>query len=56
MLLINNPKSIADKVMEYINDPKLVDRVVHNARKMVEEKYNWDLIAQEMKSKVFDII
>ena len=51
---VNNPKSIADKVMEYINNPELVSKVVENARKMVEEKYDWDLIAKEMKMKVFD--
>ena len=46
---VNNPKSIADKVMEYINNPELANRVVENARKMVEERYDWDLIAKEMK-------
>lgn len=51
---VNNPKSIADKVMEYINNPELTSRIVENARKMVAEKYDWNLIANEMKTRVFD--
>ena len=51
---VNNPKSIADKVMEYINNQDLTRKIVDNARKMVEEKYDWDLIAKEMKGRVFD--
>lgn len=51
---VNDPKSIADKVMEYVNNPKLVTKIVENARKMVEEKYDWDLIAKRMKEEIFD--
>ena len=51
---VNDPKSIADKVMEYINNSELTSRVVENAKKMVQEKYDWDLIAEEMKEKIFD--
>ena len=53
---VNDPKSIAEKVLEYINDPELTKKVVENARKMVEEKYDWDLISRDMKSRVFDTI
>lgn len=51
---VNDPKSIAEKVMEYINNPALTSRIIKNARKMVEEKYNWNLITNEMKTRVFD--
>jgi glycosyltransferase involved in cell wall biosynthesis len=51
---VNNPKSIADKVMKYINNQEFTFQIVKNARKMVEEKYDWDLIAGEMKRQVFD--
>jgi len=50
---VNNPKSIADKVMEYINNPELTARIVENASKMVRERYDWNLVAREMKSRVF---
>ena len=51
---VNNPKSIADKVMEYVNNPEMTKKITDNARKMVEEKYDWDLVAKEMKTRVFD--
>ncbi len=53
---VNNPKSIADKVMEYVNDPVLRSEIVKNAKEMVIKKYDWNLIANEMKSKVFDTL
>ena len=51
---INNPKSIAEKVMEYINNPELTEKIIRNAKEMVVQQYDWDLIAKEMKAKVFD--
>ncbi|MDP3763199.1 MAG: glycosyltransferase family 4 protein [bacterium] len=51
---VNNPKSIADKVMEYINNPELTSKIIENARKMVEEKYDWNFIAKRMKEEIFD--
>ncbi|OHB10866.1 MAG: hypothetical protein A3H60_01935 [Candidatus Zambryskibacteria bacterium RIFCSPLOWO2_02_FULL_44_12b] len=50
---VNNPKSIADKVVEYINNPESTSKIVQNARKMVEEKYDWNLIAKRMKEEIF---
>lgn len=50
---VSDPKSIADVVERLIHDELLRKRLVENARKMVEEKYDWDLIAREMRSKVF---
>jgi len=49
---VKNPESIAEKI-KYILDPKSkdeVERVVKNAKKLVEEKYNWDKIAVQMKN------
>jgi len=49
---VKNPKSIAEKV-KYILDEKNKDevaRVKENAKKMVKEKYNWNRIAEKMKS------
>jgi len=51
---INNPASIAKQVKRLIDDPNLRQKLVENAQKMVKEKYDWDLIAKEMKSKIFD--
>jgi glycosyltransferase involved in cell wall biosynthesis len=46
---VNNPESIAKRVMEYINNPSRTDKIVENAKKMVEEKYNWGNIAKKME-------
>ena len=51
----NDSKSIAKAVEQLIEDESLRKRIVRNALQMVREKYDWDLIAQEMKSKVFGI-
>ena len=50
---VNNPKSIAEKVMEYVKNPELKAKIVANAQEMVKEKYDWNLIAGEMRDKVF---
>lgn len=45
-----NPKSIAEQVKFIIdpaNQPK-VKEIVARARKLVEEKYNWDTVAEQM--------
>ncbi len=51
---VNNPKSIAEQVERLIADEPLRNKLIANAKKMVEEKYDWNLIARDMKSKVFD--
>ncbi len=52
-----NPKSIADKILYILNTEHKaeVQRVVENARKMVERKYSWEGIALQM-SKVIDSV
>ena len=51
-----NPESIAKAVTKLMDDPALVARLKENALKMIKERYDWDLIASEMKSKVFRIL
>ncbi len=50
---VNDPKSIATKVMEYINNPGLASGIRERAGRMVREKYDWNLIAGEMRRRVF---
>ncbi len=50
---VNNPASIAKKVEEIMDDKDLRDRVVAKALDMVKNKYQWSLIASDMKNKVF---
>ncbi len=53
---VDSPKQIA-KAVEYILSNKDEVRIITDrARKMVEEKYDWDVIARDMKERVFDLI
>jgi len=45
---VRNPQSIAEKVMEYLNNPSRTNKIVENAQKLIRENYDWDLIAQKM--------
>ena len=51
---VQNPESIAHAVQRYIVEPELRIRIVENAKKLVEEKYDWSPIARDMKEKIFD--
>jgi glycosyltransferase involved in cell wall biosynthesis len=50
---VRNPKNIAWKVEMLLNDKSLKEKIVKNALEMVEKKYQWNLIASDMKNKVF---
>ncbi|MDQ3014282.1 MAG: glycosyltransferase family 4 protein [bacterium] len=52
---VQNPKSIAEKVTMLLENPELRATLTKNAKALVAEKYNWDLIAEMMKIKVFSI-
>jgi glycosyltransferase involved in cell wall biosynthesis len=49
-----NPKSIAEAVNLLLLNPSLQSTIVRNASSMVAQKYDWYLIAKNMKDKVFD--
>jgi glycosyltransferase involved in cell wall biosynthesis len=46
---VDNPRSIAQKVEKLLKDKESREYIVKNARKMVEEKYQWEAIAERMK-------
>jgi len=52
---VKNPESIAEKINYILNDKNklVVDKVIQNAKKMVVEKYTWNLIAEQM-NQVFN--
>ena len=50
----NSPDQIAEKVKEILANPEKEKQISAYARKMVEEKYDWDNIAKEMRGKVFE--
>lgn len=49
-----DPESIASGVNRLIEDKDLREKIIKNARDLVKEKYEWDLVAKEMREKVFD--
>ncbi|PIQ66392.1 MAG: hypothetical protein COV96_01735 [Candidatus Zambryskibacteria bacterium CG11_big_fil_rev_8_21_14_0_20_42_18] len=53
---VRNPESIAKQVKRLIDNPELRASLVSNAQKMVEKRYDWDIVAKDMQEKVFDTI
>lgn len=49
----DSPDQIAEKVQEIIANPEKAKRISAYARTMVEEKYDWDIIAKQMRERVF---
>lgn len=50
----DSPEEIARAVMYIVEHPAEVDVVVDAARRMVEQQFDWDVIAQDMHTKVFN--
>lgn len=50
---VKNPESIARQVRRYLGNPALRQQIILNAKRMVFEKYDWNIIAKDMKEKVF---
>jgi|SRR3989344_3571243 len=46
----NNPEDLAEKMHKVLSDDDLKENLTTNARKLVEEKYNWDKIADQFKN------
>lgn len=49
----DSPEQIARAVKDIVRRPEKVKEVVATAKKMVIEKYDWDIIAHDMREKVF---
>jgi len=47
-----NPQSIAQKIRQILNNEQLRKTLTENGLKLVQEKYDWDLIAEKM-NKIF---
>jgi len=52
----DSPQDIATAVIDIMSHPEKVHAVTKTARALVEEKYDWDLIARDMQRKVFDYV
>ncbi|MBU1557862.1 glycosyltransferase [Patescibacteria group bacterium] len=51
---VRNPEQIAEAVKDILANPEKTAKVVARAKKMVTEKYDWEIIAKDMKEKVFN--
>src|SRR3989338_1274517 len=51
---VRDPESVARVVKKYMEDPVLTARIVKNAKELATQKYDWDLIAKDMRQKVFE--
>lgn len=49
----DSPEQIAQVVGDMLAHPEQVAEVVANARHMVQEKYDWDTVAMQMRERVF---
>ena len=48
VIIRDDPKDIAQAAIELLQDPKKYSRLAENAKKMVQQKYDWDQIAQKL--------
>ncbi len=49
----DRPDQIVLQIKAILGNPEHTKKVVENARQMVEQKYDWSLIARQMREKVF---
>lgn len=51
---VRDPKGIAKQAESLINNNDLKERLIANGLRLVKEKYDWNIISEEMKENVFD--
>ena len=49
----DDPEQIVQAVEDILAHPEQVKNVTETARRLVSQKYNWDVIARDMREKVF---
>jgi glycosyltransferase involved in cell wall biosynthesis len=49
----DNSEQIADAVKDILANPEKVKEVTENAREMVLQEYNWDIVAKNMRERIF---
>ncbi|OGG63093.1 hypothetical protein A3C21_02790 [Candidatus Kaiserbacteria bacterium RIFCSPHIGHO2_02_FULL_59_21] len=51
---VRDPESIARAVKRYMDDPVLAARIVKNAKELATQKYDWNIVARDMREKIFE--
>jgi len=49
----DSPEQIAEAIKDIMRNPKKTKEVINTARNLVFKKYDWDIVARDMKNKVF---
>lgn len=52
----DRPEQISAAVKNILSNPEKTKQVVSQARKMIEEKYTWDVVSQRMQKEIFNQI
>lgn len=53
VIIRDTPEAIAQAAVNLLRDEKLYERIAKNAKKMVEDKYDWDPIAKKL-SRIYE--
>ncbi len=51
---VRDPESVARTIEKYMEDPVLTARIIKNAKELAVQKYDWELIARDMREKIFE--
>ncbi len=51
---VSDPQSIATQAEKITNNPELRLKLINNGQNLVTEKYNWDIVARQFKTLIFD--
>jgi polysaccharide biosynthesis protein PslH len=56
LFLANDTKLFASRVLELLNDASLRVRLAENARKLVDAKYNWEIVSQDLENLMLRLV
>jgi glycosyltransferase involved in cell wall biosynthesis len=56
LLLADKPQAFAEKVVQLLRSPDLRGRLARQARSLVEEYYDWDIVYRSMQRVMLDLV
>lgn len=56
ILLADNPASFAESTIRLLTDKALSEKIANNARRLVETRYDWDIIVQSLIKTYTDVV
>ena len=56
ILIADKPKEFAEKTLELLSDRTLYQSLVINARRMVENRYDWDILASRLLKIIEEVV